>query len=143
SHTTELAEKWGRRVRNLIMEHSSTLGIRLAEHSHAAGRWEVEQGGQYYAAGVGTAIAGFRADGALIDDPIRSREDADSELVRDKIWDWYKSDLLTRLRPGGWIVLIQTRWHEDDLAGRILAEKGGAQWEVLSLPAEAEDNDPL
>src|SRR5205814_9729675 len=78
--------------------------------------------GEYYAAGVGTAIAGFRTDGAIIDDPIRSREDADSELVRNKIWDWYKSDLLTRLRPGGWVILIQTRWHEDDLAGRILAE---------------------
>jgi predicted phage terminase large subunit-like protein len=145
SHTTELAEKWGRRVRNLIVEHGPLLGLRLAEHSHAAGRWEVDGGGQYYAAGVGTAIAGFRADGALIDDPIRSREDADSELIRDKIWDWYKSDLLTRLRPGGWIILIQTRWHEDDLAGRIIAEmeQGGATWEVVSLPAEAQPNDPL
>jgi predicted phage terminase large subunit-like protein len=100
SHTIELAEKWGRRVRNLIAEHSAVLGMRLADDSHAAGRWEIENGGQYYAAGVGTAIAGFRADGALIDDPIRSREDADSEGVRDKVWDWYKSDLLTRLRPG-------------------------------------------
>jgi len=145
SHTIELAEKWGRRVRNLIAEHSAVLGVRLSDDSHAAGRWEIENGGQYYAAGVGTAIAGFRADGALIDDPIRSREDADSEGVRDKVWDWYKSDLLTRLRPGGWVILIQTRWHEDDLAGRILAEKkhGGMNWEVVSLPAQAEANDPL
>jgi hypothetical protein len=58
----------------------------------------------------------------VIDDPVRSREDADSQAVRDRTWDWYKTDLLTRLRPGGRVVLIQTRWHEDDLAGRILAE---------------------
>src|ERR1700730_5263052 len=122
SHTTDLAEKWGRRVRNLIAGHSATLGLRLSDDSHAAGRWELDNGGEYYAAGVGTAIIGFRAHGALIDDPIRSREDADSQHVRDKIWDWYKSDLLTRLAPGGWVILIQTRWHEDDLAGRIIAE---------------------
>jgi predicted phage terminase large subunit-like protein len=145
SHTTELAEKWGRRVRNLIAEHGATLGIALSQDSHAAGRWELTSGGEYYAAGVGTAIAGFRADGALIDDPIRSREDADSERTREKIWDWYKSDLLTRLRPGGWVILIQTRWHEDDLAGRIVAEMegGGEQWDIVSLPAEAEAGDLL
>jgi predicted phage terminase large subunit-like protein len=145
SHTTELAEKWGRRVRNLVAQHSATLGIRLSGDSHAAGRWELENGGEYYAAGVGTAIAGFRADGALIDDPVRSREDADSERIRDKTWDWYKADLLTRLRPGGWVILIQTRWHEDDLAGRVMAEmeRGGEQWEIVSLPAEAEAGDLL
>src|SRR5262245_16908572 len=81
SHTTELAERWGRRVRNLIARHSATLGLRLAADSHAAGRWELASGGEYYAAGVGTAIIGFRAHGALIDDPIRSREDADSPHV--------------------------------------------------------------
>jgi hypothetical protein len=96
-------------------------------------------------AGVGTAIAGFRTDGAIIDDPIRSREDADPQHVRDKIWDWYKSDLLTRLAPGGWVTLIQTRWHEDDLAGRIIAEmeRGGERWDIVSLPAEAEAGDLL
>src|ERR1700730_1892520 len=72
SHTTELGEKWGRRVRNLIAWHSATLGVRLSDDSHAAGRWELVTGGEYYAAGVGTAIAGFRTDGAIIDDPIRS-----------------------------------------------------------------------
>jgi predicted phage terminase large subunit-like protein len=145
SHTTELAERFGRKSRNLIAEHSATLGLRILPDNHAAGRWELESGGEYYAAGVGSAIVGFRADGVVIDDPIRSREDADSQLIRDKIWDWYKSDLLTRLRPGGWIVLIQTRWHEDDLAGRILAdmERGGEQWEIISLPAEAEVGDLL
>jgi predicted phage terminase large subunit-like protein len=81
----------------------------------------------------------------IIDDPVRSREDAASETIRDKNWDWYKSDLYTRLKPGGRIVLIQTRWHEDDLAGRILAEMeaGGDQWDVISLSAIAEEDDPL
>jgi hypothetical protein len=145
SHTTELAEKWGRRVRNLIAQHSAALGIRLSDYSHSAGRWELANGGEYYAAGVGTGIAGFRADGAVIDDPIRSREDADSQTVRDKIWDWCKSDLVTRLRPGGWVILVQTRWHEDDLAGRIIAEaeRGGEPWDIISLPAEAEAGDLL
>lgn len=145
SHTAELAEKWGRRVRNLVSEHAFILGVSLASDSQAAGRWETSSGGEYFAAGVGGAIAGRRADLVVIDDPVRSREDADSELVRDKTWDWYKSDLYTRLKPGGRIVLIQTRWHEDDLAGRLLADMaaGGDQWEVISLPALAEHNDPL
>src|SRR6185312_12946475 len=145
SHTQELAEKWGRRVRNLIAEHSLVLGVGLAPDSQAAGRWETNSGGEYFAAGVGGAISGRRADLVVIDDPIRSREDADSETVRDKTWDWYKSDLYTRLKPGGRIVLIQTRWHEDDLAGRLLAdmESGGDRWEVISLPALAEEADPL
>lgn len=145
SHTTELAEKWGRKVRNLIVQHGPTLGISLSQDSQAAGRWALASGGEYYAAGVGVGIAGFRAKLAVIDDPIRSREDADSELVRERIWDWYKSDLSTRLKPGGGIVLIQTRWHEDDLAGRVLEEmaRGGDRWEVISLPAEAEPGDLL
>lgn len=145
SHTAELAEKWGRRVRNLMSEHSLVLGVGLAPDSQAAGRWETSSAGEYFAAGVGGAIAGRRADLVIIDDPVRSREDADSELIRNKVWDWYKSDLYTRLKPGGRIILIQTRWHEDDLAGRILQdmEAGGDRWEVISLPAIAEESDPL
>lgn len=140
SHTTELAEKWGRRVRNLIAEHSLVLGIGLASDNQAAGRWALASGPEYYAAGVGTGIAGFRARLGLIDDPIRSRQDADSELIRDRIWDWYINDFRTRLVPGAAEVLIQTRWHEDDLAGRALNHQ---DWHVISLPAEAEPNDPL
>jgi predicted phage terminase large subunit-like protein len=145
SHTVELAQRWGRRVRNLVDRHSKVLGIAVARDNAAAGRWALTQGGEYYAAGVGVGIAGYRADLAVIDDPIRSRQDADSEVVRDGIWEWYKADLSTRLKPGGRIILIQTRWHEDDLAGRLLADmaQGGEEWHVLSLPAEAELNDAL
>lgn len=142
SHTTELAAKWGRRIRNLIVEHTTTLGIALAEDSHAADRWALQGDGapEYYAAGVGTGIAGFRAKLGLIDDPIRSRQDADSELIRDRIWEWYINDFKTRLVPGAAEILIQTRWHEDDLAGRALNHEN---WRVLSLPAIAEAGDLL
>jgi predicted phage terminase large subunit-like protein len=145
SHTTELADKFGRKVRNLVSEHGKTLGLELSGDSQAAGRWSLKQGGEYYAAGCGVGIAGFRADLAIIDDPVRSREDAESETIRDKLWEWFNSDLATRMKPGGRQVLIQTRWHEDDLAGRLLEAQGngGHQFEVLSLPAEAEENDAL
>ena len=88
SHTSELAERWGRRVRNLILDNAPILGVALSEDNQAAGRWTLTQGGEYMAAGVNVAIAGFRAKYGLIDDPIRSRQDADSLLVRDRIWDW-------------------------------------------------------
>jgi predicted phage terminase large subunit-like protein len=140
SHTIELAEKWGRRVRNLVSEHSLELGISPAPDNQAAGRWALTTGAEYYAAGVGTGIAGFRAKLGLIDDPIRSRQDADSELIRDRIWDWYINDFRTRLVPGAAEILIQTRWHEDDLAGRALQHN---EWRVVSLPAIAEANDQL
>jgi predicted phage terminase large subunit-like protein len=140
SHTTELAEKWGRRIRNLISEHSATLGVSLAADSQAAGRWSLQNGSEYYAAGVGTGIAGFRARLGLIDDPVRSRQDADSELIRDRVWDWYINDFKTRLVPHASEILIQTRWHEDDLAGRALNHE---EWKVICLPALAEANDLL
>lgn len=145
SHTTELAEKWGRRVRNLIADNAFVLGISPNADSQAAGRWALDQGGEYYAAGVRVGIAGFRADLVNIDDPIRSREDADSQQVRDRIWEWYKSDVSPRAKPSARFVLTQTRWHEDDLAGRLINEmnNGGDKWEIVSLPAEAEPGDPL
>lgn len=145
SHTQELAEKWGRRVRNLLAEHELILGCALAPDSQAAGRWETGSGGEYFAAGVGGAITGRRADLAIIDDPLKGHEQADSDLIRDKQWEWYTSDLYTRLKPNARVVLIQTRWHEDDLAGRLLAAQhsGGDKWEVISLPAIAEEDDAL
>jgi predicted phage terminase large subunit-like protein len=143
SHTQDLAERWGRRCRNLIEEHALMLGYKLRADSQAAGRWETSVGGEYYAAGVGGSIAGHRADLILIDDPIRSREDADSKLVRDKQWDWWTGDCVPRLKPGARVVLITTRWHEDDLAGRLLLEEEG-KWRVLNIPMEAEGaSDPL
>jgi predicted phage terminase large subunit-like protein len=109
SHTAELAERWGRRVRNLIAdpENAPILGFGLSADSQAAGRWETDKSGEYGAFGVGGSVTGRRADLIVIDDPVRSREDAESELIRDKTWEWYRSDLTTRLKPGGRVVLIQ------------------------------------
>jgi predicted phage terminase large subunit-like protein len=145
SHTHELAARWGRKCRNLVSEYSHGLGIALAEGDSAADRWSLAAGGEYFAAGVGGSVTGRRADLVVIDDPVRSREDADSETIREKTADWYRSDLLTRLKPGGRVVIIQTRWHEDDLSGRLLdaMRKGGDQWRVISLPALAGMDDPL
>lgn len=147
SHTTELAERFGRRVRNILSDrpYKNVFDTVLAQDSQAAGRWATAQGGEYYAAGIGSAILGYRADLGIIDDPVAGREQADSELERKKTWEWYKSDFYTRLKPGAAIVLIMQRWREDDLAGMLLedAKNGGDQWEILRLPMEAEEDDPM
>jgi predicted phage terminase large subunit-like protein len=141
SNTADLAQSFSRRVRSRVREHGAVLRYRLEREAEEL--WTTSNGGQYRAAGVGGVITGLRADLAVIDDPIRSREDADSETRRNRVWEWFQDDLTTRLRPGAGIVLVQTRWHEDDLAGRLL-EREAHRWRVLSLPAIAEDpNDPL
>lgn len=102
--------------------------------------WRTTNRGVYRAAGAGSGITGRRADLFVIDDPIKGRVEADSETYRNTIWSWYRAEVITRLKPGARIILILTRWHEDDLAGRLLeAEKAGAdKWRVISLPAIAE-----
>ncbi len=98
--------------------------------------------GSLRSAGVGTSIAGHRADGAIIDDPFGKREDADSPVIRQRVWEWYTSDLYTRLSADAWIVLTHTRWHRDDLAGRLLrkmADRSADQWKIICLPAVRED----
>jgi predicted phage terminase large subunit-like protein len=145
SHTAELAERFGRRVRNLISEYAASLNVSISDDNAAAGRWETSAGGEYYAAGVLGAITGRRADLAIIDDPVKSRQEADSAVVSERVWEWWKADFLTRLKPGARIVLIMTRWSESDLGGRVLDDMraGGKPWEVLRLPMEAENDDPL
>jgi len=115
----------------------------LSEERTAANDWETSQGGGMRAVGVGAGITGTGGQLIIIDDPIKGREEANSEAYRRRVWDWYTDDLYTRLEPGGSVILIQTRWHEDDLAGRILASEDGPNWTVVSLPAEAEEDDPL
>lgn len=141
SNTADLAQSFSRRVRGRIREHGRLLGYGLEREAEEL--WTTTNGGQYRAAGVGGVITGLRADLAVIDDPIRSREDADSETRRNRVWEWFQDDLTTRLKPGAGVVLVQTRWHEDDLAGRLL-ERQPELWRVLSLPALAEaPDDPL
>lgn len=145
SHNVELAEKWGRRCRNLVNEHGKTLGIELDPQSTAAGRWSLAQGGEYMAAGAGVGIAGFRADLGVIDDPFGKREDAYSATIRQKVWDWYIDDFSARLKPNARRVIMHTRWHTDDLAGRVieLSQRNGKPVRVVSIPAIAGENDML
>jgi predicted phage terminase large subunit-like protein len=136
SYNSDLASDFGREVRNIVAspEYGCVFDTRLRDDSRAADRWNTDAGGAYVAAGVGTAITGRGAHVLLIDDPLKDREEADSEVIREKIWNWYTSTAYTRLMPGGAVVLIQTRWHEDDLAGRLLAQNDG-EWQILELPA--------
>ncbi len=140
SYNLDLARHFGRSVRNLVAspEHLAIFpGTRLAADSTAAERWRTTAGGSYLAAGVDSAVTGRGAHVFIIDDPVKSRAEAESETARAHAWDWYRSVVYTRLMPGGAVVVIQTRWHEDDLAGRLLAEaeSGGDRWELLHLPA--------
>ena len=142
SHTTSLAEHFGRQARELVRENGSRLGYALHGGKQAAGHWQTSNKGEYFAAGMRGPLTGHRADLVVIDDPIKSHAEADSPVLRERIWNWYRSDLMTRLKPKGRIVLIMTRWHEDDLAGRLLA-LNAAEWRVIRLPALAEEHDAL
>jgi predicted phage terminase large subunit-like protein len=147
SYNSDLASDFGREVRNIVgsTEYAALFSTKLAQDSKAANRWHTDKGGMYVAAGVGTAITGRGADILLIDDPFKDRQEADSELQRQRVWDWYTSTAYTRLMPGGSVIVINTRWHDDDLSGRLLAEQedGGDQWEVVSLPAIDDKGAPL
>lgn len=140
SYGQELATDFGRDVRDVVSSaefHALFPGVDLREDSAAAHHWQTSKGGIYIAAGVGSPITGRGADLAIIDDPIKNREEASSETYRERVWRWYTSTLYTRLMPSASLVVIQTRWHEDDLAGRLLAaqDTGGDKWEVLEMPA--------
>jgi predicted phage terminase large subunit-like protein len=140
-HTADLAEHFARRVREMVLLHGDVLGLGLKRDDRAAARWRTLQGGDYFACGIRGPITGRRADLVLIDDPIKSHAEADSPSARNALWNWYRSDLATRLKPRGRIVLTMTRWHQDDLGGRLI--DADPSWTVLRLPALAEPNDPL
>ena len=145
SATDTLAEDFGRDVRNCIASQEyrnlfpETL---LAEDSQAKGKWNTKQGGGYYAVGIGGALFG-RGGLAIIDDPFATWDDAQSEVKRKKVWDWYTGTLYNRIRPGQPIIVIQHRMHEDDLVGKLLeaSKHGGDKWEVVELAAHL-DNPP-
>lgn len=145
THSVEFAERWGRRVRNDIALEGRILGIGLAPDNSAVGRWALTAGGEYYGVGAGTGIAGFRADLGIGDDFFGSREDAWSETVRRKRWDWYLDDFSARLKPNAKRILINTRWHEEDVAGHVLEQirRGEVNGRVVEIRAIAEADDPL
>lgn len=141
AYNHSLACTFSRQVRRSV----GRLGFQFASDANKQNYWSSVQGGGLYSVGVGSGVTGFGADLILIDDPVKSRAEAESPAYRQRVLDWYQNDLYTRLHPGAPLILIMTRWHSLDLAGHLLeqAKEGGEQWDVVSLPALAEENDRL
>ena len=148
SHNTELAVRFGSKVRNIIdsPEYKQIFGdVKLREDSKAKGRWETNHGGEYYAAGVGASITGRGADLLIIDDP-HTEQDSMSDIAMERAYDWYTSGPRQRLQPGGSILLVMTRWAEDDLTGRLLkaqTEPKADTWRQISFPAILPSGNPV
>lgn len=141
AYAQALANRFSRKIRRIVEER-----VPLSNERNAAEEWETTKSGGLRAVGVGSGITGFGADLIIVDDPVKNREQAESESYRERVWEWFNDDLYTRLEPDGAIIVIQTRWHEDDLFGRLvkqMEEEDGEKWEVLNLPALAEEDDPL
>jgi predicted phage terminase large subunit-like protein len=143
SYSGSLAMAFSRKVRHLLREplyKNVFTEAKLDPTSQSVEAWLTTKGGGYVAAGVGGGITGKGAHVLVIDDPVKNREDAESDFNRENVWDWYTSTAYTRLAPGGGILVILTRWHDDDLAGRLLksADEGADTWEVVEYPAIAE-----
>ena len=148
THTGELAVRFGRKMKNLVdtSEFAQVFeDCKIAADSKAAGRWETNKGGEYYAAGIGGAITGRGADLLIIDDP-HSEQDALSDTAMDSAYEWYTSGPRQRLQPGGAIVIVMTRWSTKDLTGKLLnaqSEPKADQWEVIEFPAILPSNTPV
>jgi hypothetical protein len=148
THTGELAVRFGRKVRNLMDsdEYKEIYPkVVLQADSKAAGRWDTDKGGEYFAVGVGGAMTGRGADLLIIDDP-HSEQDAMSELALDNAWEWYTSGPRQRLQPGGTIVIVMTRWGTKDLTARLIKQQTSHKadkWEVIEFPAIMPSGKPL
>lgn len=150
SYEMNTARRWGRTIRDDIAQNTEEIGLRVREDLSAQGEWQLagHEGG-VYSAGVGGALTGRPVDLLIIDDPVKGREQADSPTIREKTWDWWTDSASTRLAPGAPVILILTRWHNDDLAGRLLAAEDGKRWRVVNIPAQADhrpergETDPL
>jgi len=133
AYNQTLANKFSRKARRIAAQR-----LALAEDRTAVDDWETSEGGGLRAVGVGGGITGQGGDLILIDDPVKNREEANSQTYRERVWDWFTDDLYTRLEPNAAIVMTMTRWHEDDLAGRILESEDANRWTVIRVPALAE-----
>lgn len=142
SYEADFAAQWGRKTRDILEEWGpSIFGISVSKRSAATNRWDIEghEGGMQ-TAGAGGAITGKGADLLIVDDPFKNHVEANSQLIRDRIWDWWRSTAYTRLEPNGTAIIIHTRWHEDDLIGRILKQQQeepdpDEHWEIVNFPA--------
>ena len=147
SYSGALANDFSRKVRNLMREPQYQQlfpDAILDPDTQSVMHWETTQAGGYTPAGTSGPISGRGAHCGIIDDPLKNREEAESEVTRQAIWDWYTSTFYTRLAPGGGVLVIQTRWHFDDLSGRLLEEmkEGGDEWECVDYPAIAVEDEP-
>lgn len=157
SYGSDMAKKFGRRTRSVIKQkkYKTLFDASLMGDQAAADEWALDNASEYMSGGILSGITGNRADYVGIDDPIKGRQDADSEVIRNRTWDEYEESIKTRLKPSGSLAMILTRWHEDDPAGRILPDdyngesgiimgKDGFEWEVICLAAQCErKDDPL
>lgn len=145
SYSADLAHTFGSQCRDLINDEIYKRifpSVQLKENSKAKDHWLTTQGGGYRSVGVGGSTTGFGANLFIIDDPLKNAEEADSEVIREKIWSWYASVARVRLEKNAAIVAMMTRWHTDDLIGRILERSlGGEPWTRITFPAIAEEND--
>jgi len=143
SYEADFAATWGQKVRDIFKEHNNIFGVRVNDRSAARNRWDIagHRGGMG-TAGVGGPITGKGAEVLIIDDPVKNAEQANSPTFREKAKEWYKSTAYTRLTPSGKVILIQTRWHEDDLGGWLL-DKSDDDWTIINFPAFAEEEDVL
>lgn len=141
SYNADFAKGFGRNVRDIIASKEFARlypQVKIRSDNRAADEWELEQGGKYFAVGVGTGTTGRGAHLFMIDDPIKDRKEADSQTTREDQWNWYRDVVYTRLEEDAPIILTLTRWHYDDLAGRLvnlMKEGKGLPWEILELPA--------
>lgn len=138
SYNTKQANKFSREMRRLLRSR----GVPLSREKGGTEEWETLAGGGLKAVGSGSGVASVNADGIILDDPIGSREDAESEAKRNQLWDWITSDLLARTEPHTWVMMTGSRFHSDDPGGRVIDGQAG-KWHVVDLPAEALDGDPL
>jgi predicted phage terminase large subunit-like protein len=137
SYEARIAERWGRTVRDDIRQHPN-LGLTIRDDVSAQREWQLDgHDGGMFSTGVGGAMTGRPVDILLIDDPVKGREQADSPTIREKTWEWWTDTALSRLAPGAPVIIILTRWHSDDLAGRLIAE-ADSDWEFLNIPAQAD-----
>ena len=149
AHTAELAVGFGRKVRNLVntSDYQAIFPTKLSSDSKAAGRWNTNKGGDYFAIGVGGAVTGKGADLLIIDDPHSEQEAMQgTAAVYDRVFEWYNSGPRQRLQPGGAIIIVMTRWSKKDLTGQILAnaaKRDGDDWEVIEFPALMPSGKPL
>lgn len=144
SHSPTLATVWGRRIRRIVERHGPRLGLAIAPDAGAVGEWETPEGGGVTSRSIGQALAGVGFNVLIIDDPTRDFAAAHSAPARQAVWDWWTANAVTRLEPPSLVIVVQTRWHEDDLTGRLLShehEGSPEEWEQIILPAIA-DHDP-